>query len=118
MSLNKSLSEYEKTKLAVWEYPVEEKYTKIYNAMKNTGFFADLQEAVNSVREINRTRQFAYVGEAMRIRYLVMTNCDLRQVGEEFGKMPFAFAVKKGSPLKSMLDDAYVTFSSLSIIIS
>ncbi|EZA53719.1 hypothetical protein X777_06826 [Ooceraea biroi] len=106
LNLDDSMSDYEKSKLSVWEYPVEEKYTKIYEAMKKTGFFANIQEAVDSVRKVNRTREFAYVGEAMLIRYLVLTNCDLKQVGREFGEMPFAFAVKKGSPLKSKLDDA------------
>ncbi|XP_032686292.1 ionotropic receptor 25a-like [Odontomachus brunneus] len=106
MSLDESLSGWERSKLTVWEYPVDDKYTKIYNAMRRTGFLIDKQEAVNSVRRINRTREFAYIGEAMQIRYLELNNCDLRQVGKQFGMRPFAFAVKKGSPLKSKLDDA------------
>lgn len=107
MSLDESLPDWEKMELNVWEYPVEEKYTKIYNAMKRTGFLINKQEAVNNVRRINRTREFAYIGETMQIRYLELTNCDLQQIGKEFGMRPFAIAVKKGSTaLKNKLDDA------------
>ncbi|EFN76791.1 ionotropic receptor 25a [Harpegnathos saltator] len=106
MSLDESVSDWERSQLTVWEYPVDDKYTKIYNAMRKTGLLANKEEAVNSVRRINRTREFAYIGEATQIRYLALTNCDLKQVGEEFGMRPFAFAVKKGSPLKSKLDDS------------
>lgn len=109
MSLDENVSDWEKSKVTVWEYPVEERYTKIYNAMKKTGFLLDIDQAVDSVRKINRTREFAYVGEAVPIKYLVLTNCDLKQVGEEFGRRPYAFAVKKGSPLKSEFDEAYVS---------
>lgn len=121
MSLDESVPDWEKSKLTVWEYPVDDKYTKIYNAMRRTGFLVDKQEAVDNVRRINRTREFAYVGEAMQIRYLELTNCDLKRVGKEFGMRPFAFAVRKGSPLKSKLDDAYVSrrsvrFSHLSAV--
>merc|ERR550532_1525062 len=34
MSLNDSLSEVERSKLAVWDYPVSDKYTKIWQSMK------------------------------------------------------------------------------------
>lgn len=106
MSLNYSLPDWEKHKLIVWEYPVEEKYTKIYNEMEKTGFLADVQEAINNVRKINRTREFAYIGQTTLIRYLTMTNCDLREVGDEFGKRPYAFAVQKDSPYRRKLDKA------------
>lgn len=34
MSLNDSLSPVERSKLAVWDYPVSDKYTKMWQAMK------------------------------------------------------------------------------------
>ena len=39
-------------------------------------------------------------------RYLAMTQCDLKTVGDEFNKKPYALAVQKGSPLKDQLNDA------------
>ena len=34
MSLNDSLSELERSKLAVWDYPVSDKYTKVSKQIK------------------------------------------------------------------------------------
>ena len=39
-------------------------------------------------------------------RYLAITQCDLKTVGDEFNKKPYALAVQKGSPLKDQLNDA------------
>lgn len=37
MSLNDSLSPVERSKLAVWDYPVSDKYTKMWQAMQEAG---------------------------------------------------------------------------------
>ena len=34
MSLNDSMNEVERSKLAVWDYPVSDKYTKIWQSMQ------------------------------------------------------------------------------------
>ncbi|ROT67735.1 ionotropic glutamate receptor 25a [Penaeus vannamei] len=44
--------------------------------------------------------------DATDIRYLVLTNCDLQMVGEEFSRKPYAIAVQQGSPLKDQFNDA------------
>lgn len=48
-------------------------------------------------------------GDATDIRYLVLTNCDLQMVGEEFSRKPYAIAVQQGSPLKDQFNDAWVS---------
>ena len=45
-------------------------------------------------------------GDATDIRYAALTNCDLQMVGEEFSRKPYALAVRQGSPLKDILNDA------------
>ena len=39
MSLNDSMTEVERSKLAVWDYPVSDKYTKIWQSMQVSLFF-------------------------------------------------------------------------------
>ena len=46
------------------------------------------------------------IGDATDIRYAALTNCDLQMVGEEFSRKPYALAVRQGSPLKDILNDA------------
>lgn len=53
MSLNDSLSPVERSKLAVWDYPVSDKYTKMWQAMREAGLPNTLEEAVARVRYEN-----------------------------------------------------------------
>nr|WHU27575.1 ionotropic receptor 25a [Matsumurasca onukii] len=107
MSLNDSLSEIERSKLAVWDYPVSDKYTKMWQAMQEAKPPQTLEEAVQRVRDSPSSSEgFAYLGDATDIKYLVMTNCDLQQVGDEFSRKPYAIAVQQGSALKEQLNSA------------
>lgn len=104
MSLNDSLTPVERSQLAVWDYPVSDKFTKIWQAMQEAGLPMTLDEAVRRVRNSTTTNGFALIGDATDIRYLEMTNCDLQVVGDEFSIKPFALAVQKGSPIKDALN--------------
>ncbi|XP_075152081.1 ionotropic receptor 25a [Haematobia irritans] len=109
LSLNDSLSALERSKLAVWDYPVSDKYTKMWQAMQEAQLPANLDEAVARVRNSTTATGFAFLGDATDIRYLVMTNCDLQVVGEEFSRKPYAIAVQQGSHLKDQFNNAILT---------
>ena len=46
------------------------------------------------------------VAEATMVKYAVMTNCDLQNIGNEFSRKPLALAVRQNSPLKDTLSSA------------
>lgn len=106
MSLNDSLSPVERSKLAVWDYPVSDKFTKIWQAMQEAGLPNNLEEAVQRIRNSTNTNGFALVGDANDIRYIEMFCCDLQILGKEFSMKPYALAVQQRSPLKEILDAA------------
>lgn len=106
MSLNDSLTPVERSKLAVWDYPVSDKYTKMWQAMQEAGLPNSLDEAVERIRNSTSASGFAFLGDATDIRYKVLTNCDLQMVGEEFSRKPYAIAVQQGSPLKDQFNNA------------
>ncbi|XP_043269218.1 ionotropic receptor 25a [Venturia canescens] len=106
MSLNDSLSDVERSKLAVWDYPVSDKYTKMFQAMKEAKFPANLSEALDRVQRKTVSTEFAFIGDATDIRYLYLTECNYVIVGEEFSRKPYAIAVQQGSPLKDQLNNA------------
>ncbi|XP_076245979.1 ionotropic receptor 25a-like [Calliopsis andreniformis] len=108
MALDESTPEWERSKYAVWDYPFEDKFTKMYYVMSHVGFVPSVEQAVKMVRKVNRTFEFAFIAEAMTIKYLMLTSCDFRQVGKEFSKKPFAFGVQKDSSLKKKIDKAIV----------
>lgn len=63
MSLNSSQSDVERAKLAVWDYPISDKYTKMWHAMNDAGFPATLDEAVERVLSSKTSSEgFAYLG--------------------------------------------------------
>lgn len=109
MSLNDSLSDVERADLAVWDYPVSDKYTKMLQAMEEAGFPTSTEEALRRVRRLDSNNEFAYIEDSTTIKYLAMTNCDLIQVGEDFSRKPYAIAVQQGSPLKDQFNNAYVS---------
>ena len=49
MSLDDTVSEYERAKLAVWDYPVTDKYTKIWDGMKEASLPMSFEEALERV---------------------------------------------------------------------
>ncbi|XP_054005653.1 ionotropic receptor 25a [Hylaeus anthracinus] len=106
MSLNDSLTEVERVKLAVWDYPVSDKYSKMFQAMLEAGFPATTEEALRRVRRLDSNNEFAYIEDSTTIKYLTMTNCDFVQVGEDFSRKPYAIAVQQGSPLKDQFNNA------------
>ncbi|KAK6185015.1 hypothetical protein SNE40_007344 [Patella caerulea] len=101
MSLDDSLGAVERAKLAVWDYPVSDKYTKLWETMQESVFPADKEEALQRVL----TGEFAYIGDATVNKYATLTNCEVWEVGEEFSRKPYALAVQEGSPLRSQLSN-------------
>lgn len=64
MSLNDSLNEVERAKLAVWDYPVSDKYTKMWQAMKEAHLPNTIEEALKRVRDSKTSSDgFAYLGK-------------------------------------------------------
>ncbi|CAD5215980.1 unnamed protein product [Bursaphelenchus okinawaensis] len=99
MSLNESMSEMDRAKLAVWDYPVSDKYTNMWRFMVESRLPETAEEAIQRV--LTSETGFAFIGDAMEIKYATLTNCKLQQVGQEFSRKPYAVAVQEGSALGS-----------------
>ncbi|KAL3278032.1 hypothetical protein HHI36_013373 [Cryptolaemus montrouzieri] len=114
LSLDENMTAFERSKLAVWDYPISQRYTKIWLEIEKAGMPNSLQEAVERVKASkSATDGFAFIGEATIIRYQVLTNCDLESVGEEFSQKPYALGVRHGSPLKEKLSEAIMAIHKI-----
>ncbi|XP_059149035.1 ionotropic receptor 25a-like [Physella acuta] len=102
MSLNDNLAAVDRAQLAVWDYPVSDKYTKLWDAMNKYGFPQSNEAAISRVLG----EDFAFISDATFNKYQMFINCDLLEVGEEFSRKPYALAVQNGSPLLGELSNA------------
>lgn len=65
MSLNDSMSDVERAKLAVWDYPVSDKYTKMWQSMQEAGLPDTFKAVLERVRKSTSSSEgFAYLGKA------------------------------------------------------
>ncbi|OQV18207.1 Glutamate receptor ionotropic, kainate 3 [Hypsibius exemplaris] len=108
MSLNESMSDKERAELAVWDYPVSDKYTKLWLTMKDFMRPKTTEEGVQWVKNTNTTTNgekdgFALIGDSAILQYTANLDCDLTLVGEEFSRKPYALAVQEGSVLRDQL---------------
>ncbi|KAL4231608.1 hypothetical protein ACF0H5_009188 [Mactra antiquata] len=105
MSLNDSLSPVARAKLAVWDYPVSEQFTKLKSRMT-------VPNSTHQALTMVRKAEFALIADRSRNRYQVLTDCEVEEIGEEFSRKPFAFAVTQGSPLRAQISNVILELAN------
>ena len=63
MSLNDSLDQVERAKLAVWDYPVSDKFTNMWASMKASEFPKTFDKAIERMKNPPDGEEFAFIGE-------------------------------------------------------
>ena len=112
MSLNDSLSEEERSKFAVWDYPISDKYTKIWAQIQEVGMPQDIEAGIRRVKNSNLDDGFALLADANLVKHAVMTDCSFKAVGDEFSRKPIALGVQKGD--EQLRDD--ISYAILQLI--
>lgn len=97
MSLNDSLSEEERSKFAVWDYPISDKFTKIWAQIQQVGMPPDAKSGIARVKNSNLDDGFALLADANMVKHAVMTDCSFKAVGDEFSRKPIALGLRKGN---------------------
>ncbi|OWF37877.1 Glutamate receptor ionotropic, kainate 4 [Mizuhopecten yessoensis] len=88
----------------VWDYPVRDTFTKIWQSMSKTGFFNSTSEALRRVAEGN----FILLSKTETVKYLISQNCDVKSLGSPMGYHPVGFALKKDSSLLSTMSNSFM----------
>ncbi|XP_058796221.1 ionotropic receptor 25a-like [Phymastichus coffea] len=104
MTLNNSLTAHERAQLAVWEYPLSDKFIKIYSAVQHNNMVLNLSQALAKFAEENS--RFSLITETIDVQYQVLMDCRFREIGPEFSKKPLAIALPKNSIWTKRFNDA------------
>ena len=62
MSLDDSMNDYDRAQLAVWDYPIDDTYTKMWQTMVEAGMPNSLEEAIERIRNPPDGADYAYLG--------------------------------------------------------
>ena len=90
--------------LSVWDYPLDDLYSRMYGHINETGFLKSSKEGVDRVLGGG----FAFIHETPMIKYEMTKYCNLITVGEVFSAKPYAFVLQENSPLKEAFNAKYV----------
>ncbi|XP_062588597.1 ionotropic receptor 25a-like [Saccostrea cucullata] len=82
--------------LTVWDYPLDDLYSRMFSQINETGFLKTSKEGVDRVL----SEGFAFIHETPMIKYEMTKYCNLITVGEVFSAKPYAFVLQENSPLK------------------
>ncbi|XP_025017166.1 ionotropic receptor 25a-like [Tetranychus urticae] len=107
LSLDDSIDEDERANLAVWEYPVSDKYTKIKAQIVEAKKPYSLEEGFRRVREsVSASEGFALISTSLDVEYFSYLHCDVYKAEQDFAFHPIALPISKNSPnnLKELID--------------
>ncbi|CAB3377521.1 Hypothetical predicted protein [Cloeon dipterum] len=85
-----------------WNYPIREMYKIIWEQLGRTGGF--LETPAEGIRKVlaRSDGSFAFIHDSTWIKYEVLQDCRLTEVGEVFGEQPIALAVRNDATLLSL----------------
>lgn len=101
----------------MWHIIVSDKFTNMWRFMQESGLPKTVEEGI--ARVLTSEKGYAFIGscykicpvclhnvsigDAMEIKYAILTNCKLQPIGTEFSRKPYAIAVQTGHPLKDKI---------------
>ncbi|KAI8797695.1 glutamate receptor ionotropic, kainate 4, partial [Biomphalaria glabrata] len=101
MTLDKSDSTNQDS-LAVWEYPLGNKYGTIWATIQDNGLVNSIEDGLEKVLNEN----FALITESPLIQYYTGQNCLLTAIGDQFSVRPYAIGLKEKSLYTAKFSEA------------
>ena len=73
--------------------------------MKREGYLNSTEEGNRRVLESSSNKKFVFFTEHPLALYFTKKYCSMEIIGKQFSSRPYAFGVKKNSPLKELLNN-------------
>ena len=96
-SENTNSNIFEKKKsFAVWDYPLSQTFTKLWNTMDAYGWLKNLNDGIESVLASNGEHPFVLLEDTVTAKYLASKNCQLTLMNvKQMAKKSYGFAFGK-----------------------
>ena len=92
--------EIEANAYAVWDYPLPDTYTRLWNSMTWSGWVSSIDSGVNRILNKDKSTQFAFFIDYARGKYIESKQCALITLEAQFSKKAYSFGFSAGSPLR------------------
>lgn len=92
----------DQAKYRVWDYPIREQYGQILRAINGSNPVATVEEGFYNVNN-HPNADYAFIHDSAEIKYEMMRNCNMTEIGEVFAEQPYAVGIQQGSNLMDEL---------------
>ncbi|XP_033737191.1 ionotropic receptor 25a-like [Pecten maximus] len=100
------------TQYAVWDYPLGDKYIKLWQSIQKTGYVINTEEGIAKVLEGN----FVLFHETPMIKFEMSRRCGLLSVGSMFSAKPYAFVLPQNSPNTRNISSSLLSIQSTTLL--
>ncbi|XP_069125667.1 ionotropic receptor 25a-like [Argopecten irradians] len=100
------------TQHAVWDYPLGDKYIKLWESIQKTGYVVNTEEGIAKVLE----GKFVLFHETPMIKFEMSRRCGLLSVGSMFSAKPYAFVLPHNSPIVRNISSSILSIQSTTLL--
>lgn len=92
---------------AVWDYPLPDTYTRLWNSILASGFVASIESGVNRILNTNNSLRYALFIDYARAKYIESKSksCELMTLETRFAQKSYSFGFPTGSVLREKFND-------------
>ncbi|KAL5018268.1 hypothetical protein ScPMuIL_003990 [Solemya velum] len=112
ISFSQTSSDSDVTGVAVWDYPLGDRYMQLWKSMQENGMVHTSEEGIHKILN----GDFAFLYETPMIAYEMSRRCGLMAVGSQFSSKPYAFVLPQDSPLTKPISTVILALQSETIL--
>jgi hypothetical protein len=90
---------------AVWDYPLTDLFTRLYNAMQSSGWVKSAEAGIERILQSSENTPFGMIIDYAQGKYIESGKCELNMIGKILARRSFAFGFSKGSLYRAKFNE-------------
>ncbi len=100
LQIHSSKDQIEAKAYAVWDYPLPDVYTRLWNSMNSSGWVNSKELGVERVLNASDSSPYVFIIDYAKAKYIESKNCALMTLETQFAQKSYAFGFPTGSDLR------------------